>query len=166
MLDVNNALTPAQVKSMMMSTAVDWTSPGIDAETGAGMLQAYEAIKRAGSFTGTGPAVPAHFMIAGTLRATNAIDRFSLRVSSVTSPVALTLVIPGASSTRDFDMVLRAPNGTVLATSNGTTRQETIGVTPTVTGTYTLTVNSYAGTGGYNADFSYSGYAPALTADG
>jgi serine protease AprX len=166
MLDVNNALTPAQVKSMMMSTALDWTAPGVDAETGAGRLQAYEAIKRAGSFTGAGPAVPSHFMNAGSLRATNAVDRFSLRVSSITAPIALTLVIPGASATKDFDMVLRAPNGTVLATSNGTTRQETIGVTPTVTGTYTLTLNSYTGSGGYNLDFSYGGTAPVLTADG
>ena len=166
MLDVNNALTPPQVKSMMMSTAVDWTVPGVDSETGAGRLQAYEAIKRAGSFTGTGPTVPAHFMIAGSLRATNAVDRFSLRVSSMTSPIAVTLLVPGASATKDFDIVLRAPNGTVLATSDGTTRQETIGVTPTVTGPFTLTINSYTGSGGYNVDFSYTGSAPVLTADG
>jgi serine protease AprX len=89
-----------------------------------------------------------------------------LRVSSITSPIAVTLLIPGASATKDFDIVLRAPNGTVLATSSGTTRQETIGVTPGLTGTYTLTVNSYAGTGGYNVDFSYTGAGPVLTADG
>jgi serine protease AprX len=166
MLDVNNALTPAQVKSMMMSTAVDWTGAGLDTETGAGRLQAYEAIKRAGARSGTGPAIPSHFMNTGSLRATSAVDRFSLRVTSSSSPIAITLIVPSASSTKDFDMVLRAPNGTVIAESNGITRQETIGVTPTVTGTYTLTVNSYAGTGGYNADFSYSGYAPVLTADG
>jgi serine protease AprX len=165
-LDVNNALTPAQVKSTLMSTAVDWTSPGADAETGAGRLQAYEAIKRAGALSGTGPAVPSHFMNAGSLRATSAVDRFSLRVSSLTSPIAITLIIPSASSTKDFDIVLRAPNGTVIGESNGITRQESIGLNPTVTGTYTLTISSYAGTGGYNVDFSYTGAAPVLTADG
>jgi serine protease AprX len=166
MLDANNALTPVQVKSTMMSTAVDWISPGIDAETGAGRLQAYEAIKRAGSLAGTGPTVTSHYMRTGSLRATTAVDRFSLRVSSTSSPIAVTLVIPWASAAKDFDMVLRAPNGVVLAQSNGTTRQETIGVPPTVTGPYTLTIDSYEGTGAYYVDFSFTGAAPVLTADG
>jgi len=166
MLDANNALTPAQVKSMMMATAVDWTLPGVDAETGAGRLQTYEAVKRAGSFSGTGPAVPSHFAVSGSLRATNAVDRFTLRVTSLASPIAITLVIPGASSARDFDMYLREPSGSAIATSYSTTRQETIGVSPTVTGTYTLVVESYVGTGGYILDLSYSGGAPVMTADG
>ena len=166
MLDANNALTPAQVKSMMMTTAADWTSPGIDAETGAGRLQAYEAIKRAGSFTGTGPVVPSHFEVSGSLRATNSVDRFSLRITSLASPIAITLVIPGASSAKDFDMYVRGPSGSAIATSYSTTRQETIGVSPTATGTYTLVLESYAGAGGYILDVSYAGTAPVMTADG
>ena len=63
-------------------------------------------------------------------------------------------------------MVLRAPGGSAIATSDSTTRQETIGVSPTVTGTYTLTLNSYAGAGSYILDLSYGGTAPVITADG
>ncbi|MGZ4119871.1 MAG: S8 family serine peptidase [Actinomycetota bacterium] len=166
MLDANNTLTPAQLKSIMMTTAQDWTVPGADTETGAGRLQAYEAIKRAGSFTGTGPVVPAHFMDGGSLGGTGSLDRWSLSVTSVSYPIAITLIIPGASSSKDFDLVLRAPGGSIVATSDGSTRQETIGLTPTSTGTYTVSVESYTGSGSYDIDFSYRGSAAALTHDG
>ena len=166
MLDANNAMTPAQVKSAMMGTAQDWSGTGSDNETGAGRLQAYEAIKRAGSFTGTGPLLPSHFMSNASLGSTGSQDRWSLHVSSTSSPLAITVVIPGASSGKDFDVVLRAPNGTILASSDGTTRQETIGFGPTVTGTYTVTIVSYAGSGTYTIDFSYAGPGPVLTANG
>jgi serine protease AprX len=166
MLDANQSLTAAQLKSMMMSTAQDWTVPGADDETGAGRLQAYEAIKRAGAFSGTGPSLPAHFMEGGSLQGTDSVDRWSLRITSTTSPIAVTAVIPGASSSKDFDLVLRAPDGSVVATSETTTRQETIGVAPATTGTYTLWVESYTGSGSYDVDFSYRGGTPLLTADG
>jgi serine protease AprX len=166
MLDANNSLTPSQLKSLMMSTAQDWTIPGADAETGAGRLQAYEAIKRAGSFSGSGPPVPAHFMDGGSLGTSGAIDRWSVRVTSTAYPIAITLLIPGASGTKDFDIVLRSPTGTSLGTSDSTDRQETIGVRPSSTGTYTLTVVSYTGTGSYDVDFSYGGYSAILAADG
>ncbi|MGZ4210104.1 MAG: PPC domain-containing protein [Actinomycetota bacterium] len=76
------------------------------------------------------------------------------------------LIIPGASSSKDFDLVLRAPGGSIVATSDGSTRQETIGLTPTSTGTYTVSVESYTGSGSYDIDFSYRGSAAALTHDG
>jgi len=166
MLDANNAMTPAQVKVAIMGTALDWSGTGTDNETGAGRLQAYEAIKRAGSFTGTGPVVPAHFMSSGSLSATDAQDTWSLRVSSTSSPLAVTVVIPGASGGKDFDVVVRAPNGTIVADSTTTTRQETIGFKPSVTGPYTVSIVSYAGSGSYTVDFSYTGSAPVLSVNG
>jgi len=166
MLDVNNALTPAQLKYHMMVSAQDWVVAGTDSDTGAGRLQAYEAIKRVGGLSGTGPAVPNHYMTGSSLRASGNEDQWSIRIASTSSPIAVTLIIPGASASKDFDIRLRAPNGTVLATSNGTSRQETIGITPGVTGTYVLLVDSYTGIGGYDIDFSYNGSAPVLVSNG
>jgi len=166
MLDVNPALTPAQAKYDMMVSAQDWVVAGTDSETGAGRLQAYEAIKRAGGFTGAGPVVPNHYMTGSSLRASGNEDQWVLRVSSIASPIAVTMIIPGASSATDFDIRLRAPNGTIVATSDGTSRQETIGISPSATGTYVLLVDSYAGTGGYDLDFSYTGAAPVLASNG
>jgi len=166
MLDVNNALTPAQLKYDMMVTAQDWAVTGTDSETGAGRLQAYDAIKRAGGLSGTGPSVPNHYRTGSTLRATGNEDQWTLHVSSTAAPIAITMIIPGASASKDFDLRLRAPNGTILATSDGTTRQETIGISPSATGTYVLLIDSYAGTGGYDLDLSYWGTAPVLASNG
>jgi len=166
MLDMNNALTPAQLKYNMTVSAQDWTVAGTDSEVGAGRLQAYEAIRRVGGRTGTGPVVPNHFVTGSSLRASGNEDQWTLHVSATSFPVAVTLIIPGASSSKDFDIRLRAPNGTIVATSDGTSRQETIGITPSATGTYVLLVDSYVGTGGYDLDFSYSGTAPVLASNG
>ncbi|HEV2686292.1 MAG TPA: S8 family peptidase, partial [Actinomycetota bacterium] len=166
MLDVNNALTPAQLKYYMMNSAQDWVVSGADADTGAGRLQAYEAIRRVSGRTGTGPTVPNHFTTGSSLRASGNEDQWTLRVSSTSSPIAVTLIIPGASGSKDFDLRLRTPNGTIVATSDGTSRQETIGITPSTTGTYVLLVDSYAGIGGYDLDFSYRGAAPVLASNG
>lgn len=166
MLDANNAMTPAQVKAAITGTAQDWSGAGGDNETGAGRLQAYEAIKRAGSYSGSGPVVPSHFMSSGSLGTTGAQDKWSVHISSTSAPLAITLVIPGASASKDFDVVVRAPNGTIVADSTTTTRQETIGYSPTGTGTYTVSVVSYAGVGTYLIDFSYTGSSPVLSANG
>jgi serine protease AprX len=166
MLDMNNALTPAQLKYHMTVSAQDWTVSGSDAEVGAGRLQAYEAIRRISGRTGTGPVVPSHFATGSSLRASGNEDQWTFHVSGTSYPIAVTLVIPGASSSKDFDIRLRAANGTIVATSDGTSRQETIGITPSATGTYTLLVDSYTGTGGYDLDFSYAGAAPVLASNG
>jgi serine protease AprX len=166
MLDMNNALTPAQLKYNMMVSAQDWVIAGTDSDTGAGRLQAYEAIRRVGGRTGVGPVVPNHFITGSSLQTSGNEDQWTLRVSTTSFPVAITLIIPGASSSKDFDIKLRGPNGTIVATSDGTSRQETIGITPGLTGTYVLLVDSYAGIGGYDLDFSYSGTAPVLASNG
>ncbi len=166
MLDANYALTPAQLKSSMMGTAQDWSAFGTDPEVGFGRLQAYEAIKRVSGKTGTGPSVPFHQATSNTLRASGNEDAWTIHVSSASAPIALTLIIPSASGTKDFDLTVLSPTGTTLATSDRTSRQETIGFTPSTTGTYVVLVDSYAGTGGYDLDFSYAGTAPVLASNG
>jgi len=105
MLDANPSLTPAQVKAKMTATAENWVTPGADIETGFGRLQAYEAVKGAGGFIGNGPLVPKHYPTGSqSLRAVHARDTWTLSVTSTSYPIALTLIVPGTTSTRDFEI--------------------------------------------------------------
>ncbi|MFN2615483.1 MAG: S8 family serine peptidase [Actinomycetota bacterium] len=168
MLDANPAMTPSSVKSAVMQTAQDWRTAGADSDTGAGRLQAYEAIKKAGSYTGTGPSVPGHWMQSQSL-ATSSEDRWKLVVTSATAPIALTLIIPSASASKDFDLYLAYDSGSGLiyeGSSETAARQETVGFNPSATGTYYAIVRSYAGSGSYYLDLSYKGNAPALGSNG
>ena len=170
MLDANPNLTPGSIKSDLMSTAQDWRSSGTDTETGAGRLQAYDAIKLAGGFTGTGPGVPSHFSSwTQSLAGTGASDVWTIAVTKTTYPIALTLNVPGATSAKDFDLYLEYWTGSAWSqkgSSESSTRQETIAYTPTVSGTYRVTVRSYAGSGSYYLDSSYGGTSPRLTTNG
>ena len=163
MLDINNALTPAQVKTYLTSTAQDWGRTGADLNYGYGRLQAYDAIKAAGSRTGTGPTVPAHFAKAEDLAGTGKIDTYTLTVNSTAYPIAITMIMD--TTTPDFDVYLYNPSNSKVAYSEGTTRQETVTFTPTVTGTYTIKVSSYSGSGAYVMDVSAGAGALTLTSD-
>ncbi|MHB9144919.1 MAG: S8 family serine peptidase [Symbiobacteriia bacterium] len=156
MLAANGTLTPAQVKSTLMNTSQAWGPSGTDKDYGAGRLQAYEAIKSAGGFTGTGPVVPGHAYVSGSLSGSGYSKTYTVSVTDTTKPVALTLIISSYSGgSPDFDLYLYNPSGTQVAASEGTARQETIGYTPTSTGTYTVEVYSYSGSGSYFLDGSY-----------
>jgi len=170
MLDADPTLTPAALKSKLRATAQDWRSTGADNETGAGKLQAYDAIKAAGGFAGTGPGVPAHYMSnAQSLARTGAVDEWTLPVTKTSYPIALTLNVPGATSAKDFDLYVSYWTGSAWiqkAASESSTRQETISFSPSAAGTYRVTVRSYAGSGSYYLDSSYGGGAPALGSNG
>ena len=170
MLDANPSLTPATIKSDLMSTAQDWRSSGTDTETGAGRLQAYDAIKAAGAYSGTGPGVPSHFSSwTESLSGTGKSDVWTIAVTKTTYPIALTLNVPGATSAKDFDLYLEYWTGSAWsqkAASESSTRQETIAYTPSASGTYRVTVRSYAGSGSYYLDSSYGGTSPHLTTNG
>ncbi|MCL5677276.1 MAG: S8 family serine peptidase [Firmicutes bacterium] len=160
MLSANGSLSPAQVKSLLMSTAVDWGPAGTDVDYGAGRLQAYEAVKQAGGFSGTGPAVPNHAYVSGSLSGTGYSKTYTLSVTDVSKPIALTMVItnytPGLlGGSPDFDLYLYSPSGAQVAASEGVDRQETIGYLPAVTGTYTVEVYSYSGSGSFFLDESF-----------
>ncbi|ASS75829.1 peptidase S8 [Tumebacillus algifaecis] len=157
MLDANYSLTPADIKNKLTSTAQDWGVAGQDIDYGWGRLQAYEAIKSAGGYSGTGPSVPNHQFWSGSLTAAGQSQSYTFSVTSTTTPIALTLLMPNwtSSSAPDFDLYLTNPSGTQVASSLGTSRQETITFQPTVTGTYTVRVYSYSGTGAYHLDGSF-----------
>lgn len=61
----------------------------------------------------------------------------------------------------NFDLHLYDPGGTPVAASEFATRQEELGYTPTVTGSYTLRVLCHDGSGSYVLDASAGAGAPA-----
>jgi len=54
MLSADPSLTPAEVKSILCSTADDIDAPGIDDKTGAGRVNAYAAVCKAKNYIGVG----------------------------------------------------------------------------------------------------------------
>ena len=173
MRDANPSLTAQQVKDAVRATAIDWGrggdnrtagSTGPDIDYGAGRLDAYAAIAAAGAPLVAPPAVPARELREGSLSASGAYVDYKLDVADTAFPVAATLVIAGLStgsaSRPDFDLYLYDPAGTLVARAENTTRQEEVGFLPTTTGTYTLRVRSYEGSGPFFLDAS-AGFAPA-----
>jgi serine protease AprX len=155
MLEANPGLTHAQIKSILMSSAVDWGSSGGDVDYGAGRLDAFAAIKAAGAPLGDGPQVPAHTSFSGVLSPGGSAQH-AVTVSDTSVPLAGTLIMPSWSNGAgpDFDLVLRDPEGAIVVTSAGENRQETLGIRVTRTGTYTFEVRSVAGSGPYVLDVS------------
>jgi serine protease AprX len=173
MRDVAPALTPAQVKSKIGATAIDWArggdnkavgSTGPDIDYGSGRLDGYAALESAGAPIDAPPGVPDHLLREGTLSGTGAQVDFPIVVRDKRFPIAATLIIPslsaGAASTPDFDLYLLDPSGTQVAASEFQTRQEEFGFNPTRVGTYILRVRSFAGSGGFFVDVSAGLRAP------
>lgn len=156
MLDANPNLTPAQIKNILSNTCQDWGPSGKDIDYGFGRLQAYEAIKSAGGYNGTGPAVPTRGYAYEYLGGSGRTDIWQVNVNSTSYPIAITLIMPNwsSSSSPDFDLYLYNPYGSLVGYSEGTTRQEYIGCTPTTTGYYKIYVKSYTGSGYYFFDLS------------
>jgi len=170
MIDANPSLSPTDLKTKITTTAQDWTAAGADSDVGLGRIQAYEAVKSAGGFTGTAPTVPSHYVSgAQTISRSGNSDSWTFSITKTSYPIALTLIVPGATSSKDFDLYLYEKSGsswTLRGSSETTTRQETIDFTPTATGTYEAVVLSYAGSGSYTLDSSYGGSAPVLSSNG
>ncbi|MGH9923158.1 MAG: S8 family serine peptidase, partial [Nitrososphaerales archaeon] len=162
MLDANPSMTPADVKTRIMSTAVDFGPAGIDVDYGAGRLDAYEAVNNALSIASLGNiVVPTHTFISDSLGGTGSTDTWSINVADISYPISIAMIMTSwsSSSSPDFDIELYSAGGTLIAISDGTTRQETIKVPVSTTGIYTLEVYSYTGSGPYFVDIS-SGSAP------
>jgi serine protease AprX len=167
MLDQSPALTPQQVKDEIVGTAIDWArggdnktagSVGPDIDYGTGRLDAYAALQSAGAPLNDPPVAATHELEEGTLSGTGAQIDYPLEITNTTFPIAATMIIPavsGATSTNpDFDIYLLDSHGAELARGYTYLRQEQLGYKPTVTGTYTLRVKSYNGSGAYFVDVS------------
>lgn len=156
MIDANPSISTSTVKSTLMNTTQGWGPAGTDIDYGAGRLQAYDAVKSAGGFSGTGPTVPNHYYTSGYLSGTGGYDNWTLNVTSTSNPVAVTLIMTNwvSSTSPDFDLYVYNPSGSLVAKSEGITRQELVTFNPTVTGNYTIKVSSYRGSGNYFFDVS------------
>ncbi len=170
MLDANQLLTPTEVKNKIISTAIDWGPSGKDIDYGNGRLDSYEAIKSAGVFSGSGPAVPDHFYGAGDLPGSKYYDLWNITVTSTDYPLAISFIIPDwkkkwRGGTPDFDIYLYDPSGKEIGKSTGTKRQEIIAVSISATGTYNLKAYSYSGSGKYFFDVSVGGSGISLSKD-
>ncbi len=166
-LDANPNLTPAQVKSAMTGTAIDWGTSGQDVDYGYGRLDAYAAIDSVTSLTGTNITVPNHMFTSETIATAKSYDYYTFTVTDTSSPIAISLIMPDWSGSRtpNFNLYLYNPSGTSVASGTTSTRQETINYTPTVTGTYSIKVLSSTGTGSYFFDLSAGGSNLTITTD-
>ncbi len=174
MRDANAGLTTTQVKDRIKTTAIDWArggnnqtagTIGQDIDYGFGRLDAYAAIRSAGAPINSPPLLPVHLLREGTLSGPGAQVDFALNVTDTTFPIAATMLIPAITSggrvtSPDFDMYLLDPNGNQVASSVFQSRQEEFGFRPTATGTYTLRVVSFRGSGQFFVDVSHP-QAPA-----
>jgi serine protease AprX len=167
MRDADPALTPQQVRDALTTTAIDWGrggnnrtagSRGADIDYGAGRLDAYAALKASGAPLSTPPPAPEHKLFEGSLSASGAFVDYKLSVADTAFPIGATLIMPailGATAwSPDFDLYLYDPAGKLVAAAETVQRQEAVGFKPTATGTYTLRVRSYYGSGDYFVDVS------------
>lgn len=161
MLDANPSFTPSQVKTTIQNNSTDWGRPGKDIDYGWGLLRGYDAIKAAGSLSGTGPVLPYHLFAQDSIATAGKRDEWTFQVNSTSSPIGISLIIDNASGgfwglfpTHDWTATLYDPSGVQVATSNSKKRQESIGFAPTKTGAYKLVVKSTKGTGSYFFDLS------------
>ncbi|HBT49004.1 MAG: Subtilisin-like serine protease [Caldanaerobacter subterraneus] len=161
MLNANPNLTPNDAKNIIMSTAKSWGPPSKNVDYGAGRLDGYEAIRVAGNFRGNNIDAPNHYYISGYLPGSRYSDIWTFNATNTSYPIAITLIIPDwANYNPDFDIYLYDPSGTLIKSSTGTQRQETITILPSQTGTYYIKVYSYRGSGNYFFDLSAGGSEP------
>jgi serine protease AprX len=157
MLDANPSMSVATVKSNLYNNVEDWGPAGHDLDYGRGLLKAYDAIKVSAGGSGTYSHGLSHSYVSGSLSTSGSYLDYTFTVTDATKPIGITLIMTNWSSSTnpDFDLYLYNPSGTQVAASEGTTRQETILYQPTVTGTYTVRVKSYTGTGAFFFDRSW-----------
>jgi serine protease AprX len=151
MLDANYALTDTGVKNILYAAAnvKDFGPAGADSDYGAGIALCYNDVKQAKGGTTSWSDGLSFTYTTGSLSAKGAYNDTYFSVTDATKPIGITMIINSWSSTKDFDLYLYNPSGTQVASSAGTTRQETILYQPTVTGQYRIRVLSYAGSGTY-----------------
>jgi hypothetical protein len=133
-------------------------SRGLDIDYGAGRLDAYAALKRAGAPLDTAPTSAAHDVVEGQLAAKGEADVFQVDVPSGQLPFALTMIVTEGqvsereqtrfSSSSDIylpdppSLTVRDPAGAVVPTDPRTGRQVSLSDTSVTPGTYTVEVRA------------------------
>jgi serine protease AprX len=169
MLDQRPTWTPADVKTAITSTAHDVGAPGADPEWGAGLVDGLGAVAAAAGTTAATP-FPKHQRFTGSVGSSGAwTQTFTVGTGDLGAPIAATVILDGAPTcvlpwfdgclwwewAPDLEAELIGPSGFSLTASTcaaddecGAGRQETLHITPTAAGTYTLRVWPAAGVGG------------------
>ncbi|MCX7903127.1 MAG: S8 family serine peptidase [Caloramator sp.] len=157
MLDANYSLTDSQVKNILYSSAnvKDFGPSGKDIDFGYGIALPYNCIKQAGGFSGSFSDNIGFTFIQDSLTGTGNTDWWQFNVTDTTKPIGITFIISNYTTSIDFDIYLYNPSGTLVAKSEGSTRQEQIRYLPTSTGTYKIKVYSYKGSGNYWFNLSW-----------
>jgi len=173
MLDVKPNLTPADIKSDLMSTAHDWGPSGSDIDYGSGRELGYDVVKlafwQAGHDTTgyTGPLNPPHVYRSDALGGTGKTDIWQVNVDTTGCKpligIDVTMIMPNWRSSTDpnFDLYLYDPTGMLVDSSCHCPYQSRedyfyhqylyIRYVP---GNYQIWVTSKAGSGDYFFDLS------------
>ena len=179
-LEANPAATPAQLRAALEGTAADVGAPGKDNEYGAGYIDARGLVDAVAGVTPRSTPFPVQSHLTGTVADHGSVT-IPIEVPSdgLGVPIAVSMTIEGTPLCYygcliiewrpDLDMELRAPNGSVVASSTcpadglqcGIGREETVGFMPGVAGTWTLRIWTDEGTnnagrgGAYSLDISH-----------
>lgn len=152
MLQANPGLGADDVKRILKETAVHFGYTGENHEFGAGRLDGYAALAKANRTEGTAPAVPDHLYAQGQLTVAGTQHTWTVPIDDTRFPLALSLILFNTGT--DFDLYVYDPANNLIGRSEGNTRQETLIVRPTTTGTYSVVVYDFSGVGWYLLDFS------------
>ncbi len=156
MLEADSDLTPAEIKTIMTDTAEDWGEPGKDSDYGSGRLDAYEAIKEAGSYSGMNIDTPDLLTASEHLSRFGADDIWEFEVDDTQFPIAITLIenstscflssilpiVYPLSFPSNVDIFLMDSEGNILEETSSRTRQADLSYYPSVTGIYKLKITS------------------------
>ena len=150
MRDADPTLTSAQVKQSLMATAIDWGSPGLDSDHGAGRLDAYAALAAVdGGLTSPPAGLPPYERIESSVVGERGAARTFELESADGFPLAVGLTVPEG----DFDLYLHDADGTLVASSEAMDRHEVLQL-PDPSGSYTLRVAIWDGSGDFYLDVS------------
>lgn len=163
----NPALTPDQVRDVLVATAEDWGVEGPDVDYGNGRIQVREAVRLALALAqkpeapSTAPVVPYHEVRAGVVPVPSPANppfaEGTFEVNDTTHPIAATFIAEGQL----LAVQVLDPAGDPIAKGpSEPSRQMSVGFQPTATGTYTYRLVALPGTA-YVVDLSH-GTAPSL----
>jgi len=174
-LEANPSATPEQVRAAVEGTALDVGAPGKDNEYGAGYVDVRALVDAIVGVTPRATDFPVQTHLTGAVADHGSVT-IPIEVPSdgLGVPLAVSMTIVGTPLCYygclivewrpDLDMELRAPNGSVVATSTcpadglqcGVGRGETVGFMPGVAGTWTLRIWTDEGTNNAGRGGSYA----------
>jgi serine protease AprX len=168
--------TQSDVRTAIQGTALDVGPAGKDNDWGSGLLDAYAAVASAEGASGHTP-FPAYQRMTGTVANNGTSSKtFTLGSGDLNAPIAATITLDGKLTcvldlgplgcleygwSPDLEAALYGPDGFLITDSTCAAdtectygRQETLHVTPTQTGTYTIKI--YPASGGTGDGGSYA----------